>query len=291
MYFSTLARNFTLSVGLSTLCAAAIVISGNARAGAGGWVSDSVAQARLVVAEASVDGQEFLSAGVQIRMEEGWETYWRTPGNAGMPPVFDWSASENVANVEVSYPVPLEREHLGMTTFAYMGQVVFPVSITVADPTKSVQLRLALTYAVCRDVCIPLKADLAIDVPSAGGPSNKAFYALIEGYRKQVPNTNRNAEMSIESATLTTADPPYLEILGRARVPMIKPRVIVEGPPGLSFHTSITRLLAGGRRALLLLDVIGSDEDRGELLNMLVTVTLIDGDRAVETTLSVVNAD
>lgn len=272
---------------LLTLLPAAVAI-----AAAGVWVGGPHSQARLVAAPAAVDGGAVVSIGVHLQLEPGWETYWRSPGDSGVPPTFDWSASRNVAAATISWPAPERFTTFGMTTWGYLDEVVFPVDLAVADPALPVRVDLTLTYAVCKNVCIPVTAALVLDLPAGGGGSSgDGAAALLERFRARVPAPATFADMSVERATLTGGATAALEILVRAGEPLRDPDVILESGPGLSFGPPSVRLLAGGRRAILLVAVTGDDVARAELVANPLTVTLIDGERAIERTLDVDVAD
>ena len=68
-------------------------------------------------------------AGLTIRMAPGWHTYWRAPGDAGIPPDFNWSGSANVRDVRVHFPVPEVFEDNGLRSIGYMDQVTFPLLV------------------------------------------------------------------------------------------------------------------------------------------------------------------
>lgn len=117
-------------------------------------------------------------AAVDIELGEGWKTYWRAPGDVGgVPPYFDWDKSENVASVTVLYPVPKRMTDATGDTLGYKSGVVFPVEVTPKDAAKPVALNLALDYGICREVCVPVQAELKLDLPAsitAPAPANLA---------------------------------------------------------------------------------------------------------------------
>ncbi|MDA1132434.1 MAG: protein-disulfide reductase DsbD family protein [Proteobacteria bacterium] len=279
------------SAAAFALLLAALLPAAVAWAAAGDWVDGPHSRARLVAAAPSVDGRTVISAGVHLALEPGWETYWRSPGDAGVPPTFDWRGSVNVMGATVSWPTPQKFTTFGMTTWGYLDEVVFPVELAVADPAQPVRIDLALTYAVCMNICIPVSATLTLDLPAAGGGSGEAAAALIERFRARVPAPATFAGMSVERATLTNGAVPTLEILVRANEPLREPDVILESGPGLSFGPPSVRLVAGGRRAILLVAVTGDEVARAGLVANPLTVTLVDGERAIERTLDIDIAD
>jgi hypothetical protein len=102
-------------------------------------------------------------AGVEIRLAPGWKTYWRAPGDAGIPPQFDWAGSENVGSVRIHWPAPEVIDQNGLTTIGYHGDVVLPVEITPRDPSRPVHLRAHVAFGVCSDICVP--AEMRLEAP------------------------------------------------------------------------------------------------------------------------------
>src|SRR3981081_689437 len=109
-------------------------------------------------------------AGVEIRLADGWKTYWRYPGDSGVPPRFDFSNSQNVKSLKIAWPAPHRFTDDSGATIGYKNGVIFPLRIVPQDPAKPVLLRLKLDYAVCEKLCVPAegRAELVLDgVPSA----------------------------------------------------------------------------------------------------------------------------
>src|SRR5499426_1376233 len=112
------------------------------------WVEAQAARVRLMAgADLAQSGKSF-AAGVEITMAEGWKTYWRNPGEAGVPPNFDWSGSTNTASIKVAYPAPMRISDPAAEMIGYKTSVVFPIEVIPKVPTEAVELRLALEFAV-----------------------------------------------------------------------------------------------------------------------------------------------
>ena len=107
------------------------------------------------------------AAALRIELDDGWKTYWRMPGNAGIPPVFDWLGSENAAAVEVLFPLPKRYHDPSGDTVGYMEQVILPILIDPIDAAKPISLRLDLFFAVCESICIPAKTKASLDLDAA----------------------------------------------------------------------------------------------------------------------------
>ncbi len=125
------------------------------------WVGSSKSEARILAGGPR-------TAGFEIRLAPGAITYWRNPGDAGVPPVFDFSGSVNLAHAEAKFPAPARiAEPDGSEAFGYSGDVLFPITIEPVDPSKPVTLALKAGYAVCEKLCLPAKADLTLSLPAS----------------------------------------------------------------------------------------------------------------------------
>src|SRR5215467_13044127 len=102
-------------------------------ADASSWDGDARSAVRLV-AGSPLGADAELRAGVEVRLAAGWKTYWRYPGDSGVPPVFDFSKSENVKSVSILWPAPHRFMDDGGTTIGYKGDVTFPVHVVRENP-------------------------------------------------------------------------------------------------------------------------------------------------------------
>jgi thiol:disulfide interchange protein len=140
-------------------------------------------------------GQQFL-AGIDFRMEEGWHVYWTNAGDSGEPPGIAWKLPQGVTADAMQFPAP-KRLPLGpLMDFGYEGEVVFPVPITVAANfsanSRPLQLGGHVTWLVCREVCLPGKADLSLTrAAAATAPAtpnaDTAAQSLIAKYQSLEP--------------------------------------------------------------------------------------------------------
>ncbi|MCB1336667.1 MAG: hypothetical protein KDK10_04120 [Maritimibacter sp.] len=105
-------------------------------------------------------------AALRIALDPGWKTYWRAPGEAGIPPDFDWTGSDNVKAVRYVWPVPEVVTSNGMTTLGYHEELILPMEILPVDPDADVALTGALNMGVCDDICMPLTAEVAASLPA-----------------------------------------------------------------------------------------------------------------------------
>src|SRR5215470_19177528 len=128
------------------------------------WVSSTDSKVRLVSGAVELDGKPCLLGGVQLRMNGGWKTYWRNPGDSGVPPSFDFKGSKNLKQALLLYPAPHRIADANGTAIGYDDEVIFPVKITPERDGEPVDLKLAFEYGLCKDLCIPNEVSLALAV-------------------------------------------------------------------------------------------------------------------------------
>jgi DsbC/DsbD-like thiol-disulfide interchange protein len=168
------------------LFALPLVSAGSATAKSG-WTETFQSRARLVAAKKhEIGGKITLTAGIQLELNKGWKTYWRNPGDAGLPPSFDWSGSGNLKSAQVLWPAPERIADPFGSTIGYHNEVVFPVAVEPKEQGRPVDLKLELSFAVCKDICAPASAKLALRLEPAGSES-AAHDTLVSKYLKRVP--------------------------------------------------------------------------------------------------------
>lgn len=155
-------------------------------ASASPWTKLTDSKVRLVSGTVEIDGRPSLLAGIQLRMSPGWKTYWRNPGDSGVPPRFDWSKSKNLEQAEVLYPAPHRFADGSGTAIGYDDEVLFPVKLTPKREGEPIELKLTFEYGLCKDLCIPNEAEL--DLSLGAGPG-KGDASLIETFLARVPQS------------------------------------------------------------------------------------------------------
>lgn len=128
-------------------------------------------------------------AGIEITLAKGWKTYWRSPGDAGIPPTFDWSRAQNIGNVHIHWPSPEVFWQSGMRSLGYSERVVLPISVTPNRKGRNIHLRGRMDLGICSDVCIP--ASVSID--AALDPSSDVRAPALVAALAQLPYTRDEA--------------------------------------------------------------------------------------------------
>src|SRR5215470_18676575 len=163
-------RQCVSTAALAALLASALNFTA-AAADASSWDGDARSAMRLL-AGSPLGADGLLRAGVEIRLATGWKTYWRYPGDSGVPPVFDFSKSENVKSVSILWPAPHRFTDDGGASIGYKGGVIFPVHVVPANPNRPTTLRAAISYAVCEKLCVPARGQATLELASTHAPND-----------------------------------------------------------------------------------------------------------------------
>jgi DsbC/DsbD-like thiol-disulfide interchange protein len=161
----------------------AVAPAGGAQAAATDWVEETGARIRLVAAEPA-PGDTEIKAALQIELKDGWKTYWRDPGDAGVPPQIS-VAGEGISGFEMHYPAP-ERFDDGKSVWAgYKRMVAFPLTLKIAGEMPVFALKATSFLGICEDICIPVQNEFALDVPLA--TASTADQALVASFFDGLP--------------------------------------------------------------------------------------------------------
>lgn len=234
------------------------------------WIDTGKAQVRLHA--------DAARAAVEIRMLPNWHTYWRFPGDAGVPPHFDWSGSQNLAGTTVRFPPPQRIREAAGQIIGYKDRVLFPIELKAADPKKPIRLRLKFDFAVCEKICIPVEAKFDLDI----APDEQAS-AVIEAAQALLPVRDRpgsGKELSIQSVKLERGAKPVI------RVEVLAPQgqdidLFAEGPSEDWFLPLPERESRQGGRAAYVIPVDGAPPGAPPVPQS-IRLTLVSGGKAIE---------
>lgn len=249
------------------------------------WVSTDQSRLRLISASEGVKGHDSLRVGLQIQLAPGWKTYWRSPGDAGIPPQLDWNGSENLKSVEILWPLPEKFEAYGFSSWGYHDEVVFPIDIKLTETGKPLDLKLGIQLGICEDVCIPYMHEFTLSLGAEhGGATEEA--AIIEAFARRVPEKigSKNAVLT-EVRASSRGNKRFTVTVESAR-PLEDPSIIVEGKEGTYFDL-LSTVLAVDRR-LAIFELEGDLPAKADQLKeQEIRVTIFDNDVAGEARLRV----
>src|ERR1700682_2232265 len=240
------------------------------------WQRDGHSAVRLLAGSRS---GAVLLGGIAVQLQPGWKTYWRTPGDSGVPPRFDFSKSENIEAVTVLWPAPTKFDDgAGGHSLGYHNQVVLPLRIVAKSADKPVTLRADINYAVCEKLCIPVQANAELAIISVASTEDSALFAALDTVPKPAnvgdpnPLTIRDVKRDGKSTVLVDVavlDARAVILFFEGPTPdwaLPVPKLFEHSPPGV-------------KRFAFELDGLppGTDPEGAAL-----TLTLVGGDRAYE---------
>jgi DsbC/DsbD-like thiol-disulfide interchange protein len=240
------------------------------------WQKGSHAAVRLLAGSRS---GPVLLGGIAVQLDPGWKTYWRTSGDSGVPPRFDFSKSDNVEAVTVLWPAPLKFDDgAGGFSLGYHDQVVLPLRIVPKSNDKPVTLRANINYAVCEKICIPVEASTELTFASVASTEDSVLFAALDTVPKPAsvgdpnPLTIRDVKREGKSTVLVDVLSPDARTVN----------LFVEGPTpdwGLPVPKLVEHGPLGVKRFTFELDGIPPGTNpAGAALKL----TLVGGDRSYE---------
>jgi len=198
-------------------------------AGAAGPVETQGARLGLIVGGVS-DGIAHL--GLTIDLKPGWHTYWRYPGDSGVPPLFSSDGSTNLAGISVDYPAPERFGDAGDQTIGYRGSVTLLVDARLGDPARPADLVLNARLGVCRDICVPVDETLSVTIDPASLPDPAAVVQLKAATSALPRAVAAGADLSVIGISRNPALKPEMATLTLKGDPAAIADVFVEGPEG-----------------------------------------------------------
>jgi len=214
---------------------------------------------------------------VRMVLDEGWKTYWRAPGDSGIPPSFDWAGSRNVKSVQFHWPRPHVYDVAGLRTIGYKSEFVLPIEVTPIDAALPVFLKAEVDLGVCSDICIPASFRFAADLPTPGSSDETIRRAL-----RQRPSSAKEAGLrDITCRVEPTND--GLRVTARLDLPGTggdETVVIEAGDP--TIWVSDADVARQGRRLTAVVDMIATESRGLTLQRKAIIVTVLGKHRAVE---------
>jgi DsbC/DsbD-like thiol-disulfide interchange protein len=279
------ARPRAIVVFACSLALVAATAGPAAAADASAWDGGPRAAMRLIAgARSSAASAGALRAGIEIRLGPGWKTYWRYPGDSGVPPRFRFDRSDNVAKIDVLFPAPHGFTDEEGKTIGYKDGVILPVHVVPRDPAKPVVLRLDLDYAICEKLCVPVDAKAELALPDSG--AEDAALAASEARVPKAVGLGDGGALSIRSIHREDGDPRPRIVVDVAAPAGADLELFAEGPTpewSLPIPAPVPGAPAGLRRFAFELDGLppGASAHGARL-----RLTAVTADAAIEVTTS-----
>ena len=231
--------------------------------------------AELLNAGADLQQPDAAWIGLDVRLAPGWHTYWRSAGDAGAPPEFDWSGSENVAEAIIEWPAPTRITDAGIDTFGYTERVLFPVNVRLRDKNRPARVSLKLALFVCSKICT--RNDLEFKATIHPGIHAEDKQVTINEWRSKVPR-ERAPSLAIRSVRLDQGALARLRVSVVANPPLVNPDLFVDGDGTIvAGRPQFTAGYSGA--SFVTVPLAGLDASRPV---QPLRITLVDGARSVE---------
>jgi suppressor for copper-sensitivity B len=280
------------ATGATVLGLAVVAFAGDsARAeSATPWSNTVYAQVRLVSAVTAAGTGETVPLGLHFKMEKGWKIYWRAPGDAGFPPKLKWEGSDNVAAVGIRWPTPERFKLLDVDSIGYKDEVVLPLALRPATPGRALAVAATVDFLTCDQICVPHTVKLALALPE--GPARPSAEAhLVNRFAARVPGDGAVQGLAVErveARDLGGKSTASVVVVARSQTPFGRPDVFLDGPATAHFGVPSATFAEGRHRAVLTVPVEGAGA--AQFVGQPISVTLTDGERAVERALVAVAA-
>ncbi|KAF0116201.1 MAG: Thiol:disulfide interchange protein dsbD 1 precursor [Rhodospirillaceae bacterium] len=200
-----------------------------AEGGSSPWVRTPRGDVRLVAAAGRGGDATTVRLGLHFILPPHWKIYWRSPGDAGSPSTIDWSGSRNLAKAVMAWPAPRRFSLQGIETAGYEGEVVVPITVTLAQPGAPLWVRANVDFLVCAEICVPQQVVLEMDMPVPDGTPSP-FAHLIERHATRVPGDGNRVGMRLVAAvTGTDGKDGFIAVEVEAEPPLVAPDLFVEG--------------------------------------------------------------
>ena len=222
--------------------------------------------------------------GIQIHLDPGYKTYWRDPGDSGLPPVFDWQGSENVATVDVRWPVPVRFADGSGSSIGYKDSVILPVLVTLRDTGQPARLKLKIDYGICAELCVPAlgEGELSLLPDAMVTPHRERVEAALG----TVPQSARLGDGVLPG--VVGIEPDVKETVLRVKVARLagsrEPDLFVEGPKGWYFGQPVLSGATDGTELDWLVP-LEQKPDAGSLAGLTLRLTAVAGSKATETSI------
>ncbi|WP_293576204.1 protein-disulfide reductase DsbD domain-containing protein [Phaeobacter sp.] len=213
---------------------------------------DDIVQIEILDGGSTRNGSH-LSA-LKITLAPGWKTYWRAPGDAGIPPRFEWAGSQNLVDIAMTWPTPDVFLTSGYRTIGYHNQLILPIEITPQQRGSAIQLKGRMELGICKDVCIP--SDLQFEAQL--NPDSKRHPAIVAALADQPLSA---AEAGVSAAQCALRPSRYgMSLTVEITMPSAggEETVIIE--PGVAhLVTTETTTVRKGRRLVAETEIVSAD--------------------------------
>lgn len=238
--------------------------------------AEAILSHRIIAGWTQADGTRL--AALELALAPGWKTYWRSPGDAGIPPQFDWRAAQNLKGVQVHWPAPVVFWQSGMRSVGYERRVVLPLSVVPRNLGTDIRLKGRVDLGICSDICVPASITVDALLPAGLQDRNPTIVAALAA----LPLSEREAGVTRATCRLTPTD-TGIRIDAQLTMPPVgtSEEAVIE-PPVPGVWVSEASASRKGRDLLVSAEMMGASARPLVIERSRLRITVIGADRAVD---------
>jgi suppressor for copper-sensitivity B len=260
-----------------------LVLPSQAFALAGEWKEEDPVSARLVSGVSAIGTDAVIPLGLEIKLANGWHTYWRSPGQAGLPPQLDWSRSQteenNLQSAVIMYPAPRRYTDYGLETIGYRDHVLFPIDATLQKAGKALNAEVGVDLLACFSICVSKHFDLKLAIPE-GSPGSSPEATLLAHARDQLPSDSTDSGILFKNVVGEGESLTFAFVTTRDRIS--QPDVFIENEKNIGFSAPEVTIDPSGFAATLKVKTVDTMPANTTLAGLPLKLTIINGDHATE---------
>jgi DsbC/DsbD-like thiol-disulfide interchange protein len=218
-------------------------------------------------------------AFLEMQLEPGWKTYWRSPGDSGVPPLLEWTAAKNLAKTTPYFPAPRRLPDQGGESIGYKERVIFPIGISRTNANAPVALTTNFSFGICKNICVPVEVTLTAGC--FGGGMNSDIAAAVEAVPR-APGQRRESDPNLVAiAGSVAATSPKLTIDVDFGAGATDTDLFIEAPDGLYVPLSTRATPDAQGRARFIVDLTKTLDPK-DLLGKALLLTMVSARGASE---------
>ncbi|WOT07032.1 protein-disulfide reductase DsbD family protein [Shewanella youngdeokensis] len=259
-----------------------MLLSGTTLAQTTGWIDNPnhpPVKVRFMVTGEVDPVSKALPAVLEVKLDDDWKTYWRSPGEGGIAPKINWQASTNLADVRWDWPTPESFSLLGLQTFGYQEDVVFPMLLQPQNATQPVELNGLLTLSSCTSICVLTDYAFNINIDPQKLTADPAAMFAYNKAKSSVPQLKPNADIDLGwdhskqqlQVLINEGDWHY-------------PKLIIDGEPEVNFKLKRVETNTNEQGVTQLKAIFDGSSWSGEanVIGKPLNVTVFENDSAIE---------
>ena len=193
-------------------------------------------QVRLISPVTATGDKATVPVAMEVKLQPKWDTYWRTPGDAGLAPALEWKGSENFTSADMKFPLPKRQTLADLENIIYTDAVTFPIDVTLAKQGEPLSLKLHVEFLVCNQICVPEKHDVTLELPAGEAKASADATAYQEALDTLPKKAGDDFQFDKVWLDYDPANKNYVVVEATApKAPGRDADMFIENPAGLTY--------------------------------------------------------